>query len=81
MDILAKNKDKIRVQNLTDSWMTPQEQFPLLLFHIGVLAHKRFLLGGILSLCGTPKWLCVFENVTRVSIDVGVSTKWVEVQF
>lgn len=61
--------------------MTPQEQFPLLLFHIGVLAHKRLPMGGILSLCGTPKWLCVFENVTRVSIDVGLSTQWVEVQF
>lgn len=37
--------------------------------------------GGIVSLCETPEWLCGSENVTSVSVDVVVRSKWVKYSF
>lgn len=37
-------------------------------------------LDGIRYLCETKELLCRLENVTRASINIGVSSKWVKFQ-
>lgn len=37
--------------------------------------------GNYLSICETPEGLRRLENVTSASIDIGVSGKWVKLQF
>lgn len=54
--------------NLPDAWMTPRKRFgDMLRFRLG---HNRLPVGGIL-----------IESVTKASMDIAVSRKWVTFQF
>lgn len=53
----------------------------LCFYHFGVLGHNRRLLGGTSSLHETQEGLCELENVTRASMEIGVSRKRVKFQF
>lgn len=67
---------------LDDITMKACYVFHLLCFyHFGVLGHNRRLLGGTPSLHETQEGLCELGNVTRASMENGVSCKRVKFQF
>lgn len=57
---------------LLDTWMTPHKQYG------GMLCSRSLWLqlGGALSLCETQEPLCGSENVTRVSINIVLNSKF-----
>lgn len=51
------------------------------IFYVGILSCLKLLLSEIPFVFETPKWLCELENVTKASIDIVESSKWVKFNF
>lgn len=89
MDIVAKNMVLTSAfQDKLDSclcWMSSVETcfsafyFSFLFLFLNIGAQNKFQRGEMLSLHVTQE--CGLENVSRVSIDIRVSSKWVKFQF
>lgn len=66
------------------TWMATQETcyaFVLVVFFmLEYLATIDFPFGGILSLCETPELFIKLQSLARASINIGVSSKWVNLQ-
>lgn len=80
MDILAV-ASQTGLQSLSDTRVTPHELYGNSFSSVLFMFEYMATVGVFLAICKTPGRLPGLKNVTRASVDTGVSGKWVKFQF